>query len=133
MVSMPAGWGAMTYSKKHSWGHMTEPEKWAGGRRLMMPRGKVLGGSSSINGMVYVRGHAKDFDLVVTDYRMPDIDGIAVAQTINQRYPNLRCTVVTGDVSTDTLASARAAGVGPVLRKPFAPREYEDLIRRCTS
>jgi len=80
-----------------------------------------------------LRGHANDFDLVVTDYRMPDIDGIAVAQTINLRYPNLRCAVVTGDVSTDTLASAMAAVVGPVLRKPFAPREYEDLIRRCTS
>lgn len=61
MVSMPAGWGAMTYSKKHSWGHMTEPEKWAGGRRLMMPRGKVLGGSSSINGMIYIRGHRQDY------------------------------------------------------------------------
>jgi two-component system sensor histidine kinase EvgS len=78
-------------------------------------------------------GHASEFDLVVTDYRMPDIDGIAVARTINQCYPGLRCAVVTGDVSNAMIESATAAGVGPVLRKPFAPREYDDLIRRCTA
>ncbi len=61
MVSMPAGWGTMTYSKTHSWGHMTEPEPWAGGRSILMPRGKMLGGSSSINGMLYIRGHRQDY------------------------------------------------------------------------
>ena len=61
MVSMPAGWGTMTYSKTHSWGHMTEPEPWAGGRSILMPRGKMLGGSSSINGMLYIRGHKQDY------------------------------------------------------------------------
>ena len=61
MVSMPAGWGAMTYSKTHSWGHRTEPEPWAGGRSILMPRGKMLGGSSSINGMLYIRGHKQDY------------------------------------------------------------------------
>ncbi|WP_372835268.1 choline dehydrogenase, partial [Puniceibacterium confluentis] len=44
------------------WGYQSEPEPHLGGRRLVCPRGKVLGGSSSINGMVYVRGHAMDFD-----------------------------------------------------------------------
>lgn len=61
MVTMPAGWGAMTYSARHSWGNMTEPERWAGGRQMMMPSGKMLGGSSSINGMIYIRGHANDY------------------------------------------------------------------------
>ncbi len=61
MVDMPAGWGAMTYSPQYSWMHLTEPEKWAGGRRLSMPRGKLLGGSSSINGMIYIRGHRQDY------------------------------------------------------------------------
>jgi choline dehydrogenase len=46
----------------YDWGFATEPEPHLGNRRLATPRGKVIGGSSSINGMVYVRGHAKDFD-----------------------------------------------------------------------
>jgi choline dehydrogenase len=47
---------------RYDWGFSSEPEPHLGGRVLATPRGKVLGGSSSINGMVYVRGHAGDFD-----------------------------------------------------------------------
>ncbi|MCG2952919.1 GMC family oxidoreductase N-terminal domain-containing protein, partial [Escherichia coli] len=46
----------------YDWGFSSEPEPHLGGRTLVTPRGKVIGGSSSINGMVYVRGHAHDFD-----------------------------------------------------------------------
>jgi choline dehydrogenase len=46
----------------YDWGFATEPEPHLGGRVLATPRGKVIGGSSSINGMVYVRGHARDYD-----------------------------------------------------------------------
>jgi choline dehydrogenase len=46
----------------YDWGFNTEPEPGLGGRVLACPRGKVVGGSSSINGMVFVRGHARDFD-----------------------------------------------------------------------
>ncbi|MEG2046092.1 MAG: GMC family oxidoreductase N-terminal domain-containing protein [Comamonas sp.] len=62
LVSMPSGWGQMVNSPKYSWGHETEPEKYAANRRISLPRGKRLGGSSSINGMVYVRGDQSDFD-----------------------------------------------------------------------
>ncbi|MHA6325788.1 choline dehydrogenase [Roseivivax sp. CAU 1753] len=61
-IQMP---GALSYPmnmKRYDWGYESEPEPHLGGRRLATPRGKVIGGSSSINGMVYVRGHAKDFD-----------------------------------------------------------------------
>ncbi|MFN4098706.1 MAG: choline dehydrogenase [Pararhodobacter sp.] len=61
-INMP---GALSYPmnmKRYDWGMASEPEPGLGGRRLVTPRGKVIGGSSSINGMVYVRGHAKDFD-----------------------------------------------------------------------
>ena len=62
LVDMPAGWGQMIYNPRYSWGHDTEPERWAGGRRIALPRGKRLGGSSSINGMVYARGDKADYD-----------------------------------------------------------------------
>ena len=61
-IQMPA---ALSYPMNmgiYDWGFDTEPEPALGGRRLVTPRGKVIGGSSSINGMVYVRGHARDFD-----------------------------------------------------------------------
>ena len=61
-IQMP---GALSYPMNMSlydWGFRTDPEPHLGGRRLACPRGKVIGGSSSINGMVYVRGHARDFD-----------------------------------------------------------------------
>ena len=67
MVDMPAGWGASTYDPAYSWMHETEPETWAGGRRIMMPRGKLVGGSSSINGMIYIRGHRQDYADWVAD------------------------------------------------------------------
>lgn len=61
-ISMPA---ALTYNlmnKKYNWYYTTEPEQTLGKRTIYWPRGKVLGGSSALNAMVYIRGHAKDFD-----------------------------------------------------------------------
>ena len=61
-IHMPA---ALTYNlcdTKYNWGYETEPQPHMDGRRMYWPRGRVLGGSSSLNAMVYVRGHALDYD-----------------------------------------------------------------------
>jgi len=63
MVRMPAGVGGLIGDKNdHNWGFWTEPEPHLDDRRLWWPRGKGWGGSSSINGMIYIRGHARDYD-----------------------------------------------------------------------
>ncbi|EFO28532.1 choline dehydrogenase [Roseibium sp. TrichSKD4] len=61
-IQMPAALSYPMNMSHYDWGYESEPEPHLGGRRLATPRGKVIGGSSSINGMVYVRGHACDFD-----------------------------------------------------------------------
>ncbi len=61
-IQMPAALSYPMNMKMYDWGYESDPEPHMGGRRMHCPRGKVIGGSSSINGMVYVRGHARDFD-----------------------------------------------------------------------
>ena len=61
-INMPAALSYPMNMSRYDWGYVTEPEPHMGGRIMACPRGKVLGGSSSINGMIYVRGHAHDFD-----------------------------------------------------------------------
>lgn len=61
-IQMPAALSYPMNMSRYDWGYQSEPEPHLGGRRLACPRGKVIGGSSSINGMVYVRGHARDYD-----------------------------------------------------------------------
>ncbi|MGD2171728.1 MAG: choline dehydrogenase [Gammaproteobacteria bacterium] len=61
-IQMPTALSIPMNMKKYNWFYESEPEPGLDGRRMHCPRGKVLGGSSSINGMVYVRGHARDFD-----------------------------------------------------------------------
>ncbi len=62
LIQMPSALSIPMNMAQYNWGFETEPEPHLNGRKLATPRGKVIGGSSSINGMVYVRGHARDFD-----------------------------------------------------------------------
>ncbi len=61
-IHMPAALAKPLANDKYNWFYHSEPEPHLNNRRLYCPRGRVLGGSSSINGMAYVRGHARDYD-----------------------------------------------------------------------
>jgi choline dehydrogenase-like flavoprotein len=61
-IHVPMGFGKLVPNPKVNWGYETEPEPGLGGRKIIWPRGKVLGGSGSINGLVFLRGAPSDYD-----------------------------------------------------------------------
>lgn len=61
-IHIPVGYFKTMHNPAFDWCYLTEPDPGIGGRRLQWPRGKVLGGSSSLNGLLYVRGQAQDYD-----------------------------------------------------------------------
>jgi choline dehydrogenase len=61
-IHVPLGYGKLFKNKTVNWMYQTEPEPGLNGRTVFQPRGKVLGGSSSINGLLYVRGQHEDYD-----------------------------------------------------------------------
>src|ERR1700761_8457148 len=61
-IHMPSAVGSLLSTDQFNWNYVSDPEPFLDDRRLTHPRGRVLGGSSSINGMVYIRGHALDYD-----------------------------------------------------------------------
>ena len=90
LIQVPIGYGKVFYDEKVNWKYVTEPDPYREGQQMYWPRGKVLGGSSSINAMVYVRGHPGDYndwatvapgwgwqDVATLFRRMEDWDGPA--------------------------------------------------------
>ncbi len=61
-IHLPIGYGKTMWSKKYNWCFYTDPDPNMNGRRIYWPRGKTLGGSSSINGLIYIRGQREDYD-----------------------------------------------------------------------
>lgn len=79
LVKMPAGVGQLIKDKGDcNWGFWTEAEPHLNGRKLWWPRGKGLGGSSAINGMIYIRGHARDYD----QWRQMGLTGWSYAEVL---------------------------------------------------
>ena len=62
LIKIPVGIIALMRSKSYNWRYWTTPQKALNGRRVYIPRGKTLGGSSAVNAMCYTRGHKWDFD-----------------------------------------------------------------------
>jgi len=62
-IHVPLGYGKLFKDRRHNWLYESEPQEHMDGRRIVQPRGKVLGGSSSINGLIYIRGQREDYDL----------------------------------------------------------------------
>ena len=73
-IHMPSGMLYPMHNPRYTWKFESEPQARLGGRKIYTPRGKCLGGSSSINSMVYVRGHALDFDRWAAESRAADWD-----------------------------------------------------------
>ena len=69
-IHVPLGYGKLFARTDINWAYESEPEPALNGRRIFTPRGRVLGGSSSINGLVYIRGQPEDYD----DWRIPGWD-----------------------------------------------------------
>ena len=61
-IHLPIGYGKTMWSTKYNWCFHTDPDPHMNGRRIYWPRGKTLGGSSSINGLIYIRGQHEDYD-----------------------------------------------------------------------
>lgn len=61
-IHIPVGYAKLIFNPSVGWGYTTEPEPGAANRRIAWPRGRVVGGSSSINGLIYIRGQAADYD-----------------------------------------------------------------------
>jgi choline dehydrogenase len=70
-IAMPSALDSLISGTDFNWAYQTQPEPELGGRSVDHPRGRVLGGSSAINGMVYTRGHALDFDAWAQQYGCP--------------------------------------------------------------
>ncbi|MEO1321767.1 MAG: choline dehydrogenase [Pseudomonadota bacterium] len=119
MIRMPAGVGALIKQENpHNWGFWTTPQKHMENRELWWPRGRGWGGSSSINGMIYIRGHARDYD----QWRQTGLTGWGFADVL----PYFRKSEGYEGGSTDFHG---AEGPLRVSESPLQDRLYDMFVR----
>jgi len=109
-IHVPLGYGKLFARTDVNWGYESEPEPALNGRRIFTPRGKVLGGSSSINGLVYIRGQREDFD----GWGIAGWDFRALQPYFEKAERELRVSDLERHELCDAfIASARALGIPP--------------------
>ena len=107
-IHVPLGYGKLFARTDINWAYESEPEAALNGRRIFTPRGKVLGGSSSINGLVYIRGQPEDFD----GWGMPGWDWLALRPYFEKAEAQLTVSDLERHEICDAfIASAAALGI----------------------
>ncbi len=107
-IHVPLGYGKLFARTDINWAYESEPEPHLDGRRIFTPRGKVLGGSSSINGLVYIRGQREDFDA----WRIPGWDFAALRPYFEKAEAELRVSDLERHELADAfIASAASLGI----------------------
>ena len=118
-VHLPLGYGKLFYNPAVNWLYKTEPDPGLAGNRDHWPRGKILGGSSSINAMVYARGHAQDYD----DWQAAGNPGWGW-DAVLRAYREIEDTEAGGDAWRGTggplFVSANASGLHPLVQNYVA-------------
>ncbi|MBL0123026.1 MAG: GMC family oxidoreductase N-terminal domain-containing protein [Betaproteobacteria bacterium] len=116
LIKIPAGWTQAMLDPKLAWVHQTVPANALRGRSMVMPRGKVMGGSSSINGLVYVRGQPEDFD------------GWASAGARGWSWKEVLPYFIRGEDWSGASGTGRGKG-GPLQLSPgFEPSRFGDVL-----
>ena len=107
-IHVPLGYGRLFTASAINWGYESEPEPALNGRRIFTPRGKVLGGSSSINGLVYIRGQREDYDA----WGVPGWDFASLEPYFEKGEAELRVSALERHELSDAfIASAQALGL----------------------
>jgi choline dehydrogenase len=107
-IHIPLGYGRLFSRTDVNWAYESEPEPALNGRRIFTPRGKVLGGSSSINGLVYIRGQPEDYD----GWRIPGWDWVSLEPYFEKAERELKVSDLERHELCDAfIASAQALGI----------------------
>lgn len=115
MIHVPVGYGVTVKDPKVNWLYKTDPDPGSNGREHVWPRGKVLGGSSSINGLLYIRGQHADYD----NWRQLDCEGWSWDDVLP----------ISGDPSTRN--AARPLGMGRGAAQRLRPERFQQCFRGC--